>query len=84
MGQKRKRQRRIALALSALLTPAAVLAAVVGLWSIAADLNWTSRFAIPSGLFSHWQVWLGTAAALQLCSHALNRYARNRDAAASS
>jgi len=33
----------------------------------------TKEFAIH-GLFSHWQVWLGAAALLQLCSYALSRY----------
>lgn len=86
-GGKRGKNRRSALAVAALLTPAAVMAAVLGLWRIAADLNWTSSFAIPSGFFSHWQVWLGAAALLQLCSHILNRYGkrgdRDRDRAAS-
>jgi hypothetical protein len=65
------------------LTPAAVLFSALGAWRIAADLHWANRFAIPSGLFSHWQVWLGGAALLQVCSRALNRYGRGGDATAS-
>ncbi len=61
-----------------MLTPAAAMAAVLALWRIAADLNWTNSFAISSGLFSHWQVWLGAAILLQLCAHILNRYGRKR------
>jgi hypothetical protein len=68
---------------AALLTPAAAMAAVLALWRIAADLNWANSFAIPSGLFSHWQVWLGAAAALQLCSRILNRYGKAGDRATS-
>ena len=64
------------MALAALLTPIAFMAGVLGLWGIAADLNWTSSFAIPSGLFSHWQVWLVVAVLLQLCSRILGRYGR--------
>ncbi|HWB86987.1 MAG TPA: hypothetical protein VG675_22785 [Bryobacteraceae bacterium] len=73
----------MALATAALLTPAAVMASVLGVWRIAADFNWAKSFAIPSGLFSHWQVWLGGAAVLQFCSYMLNRYGRGGDAAAS-
>ena len=78
-----RRNQRIALVVAALLTPAAAIAAALALWRIGADLNWANRFAIPSGIFSHWQVWLGAAAALQFCSRLLNRYGRDRDRAAS-
>ena len=79
----RRRDQRMALAVAALLTPAATVAAALALWRIGADLNWANSFAIPSGIFSHWQVWLGAAAALQFCSHLLNRYGKGRDRAAS-
>ena len=82
-GAVRRKNRRVALMLSALLTPAAAMALALACWRIAADLNWTSTFAISSGLFSHWQSWLAAAALLQLASRVLNRYARNGDPAAS-
>jgi hypothetical protein len=75
--------RRTALAAAALLTPAALIASVLALWRVAADLKFTNSFAIPSGLFSHWQVWLAASVLLQLCSRVLNRYGRGRDAATS-
>ncbi|HYW42359.1 MAG TPA: hypothetical protein VE959_05855 [Bryobacteraceae bacterium] len=75
--------RRVALAFAALLTPAAALAGVFALWRLAADLKWTSQFVIPSGLFSHWQVWVVAAGLLELCSHLLNRYGRGRNATTS-
>src|SRR4051794_41844318 len=56
------KNRRLALALGALLTPAAVMASVLGLWRLAADMKWTGEFGISSGLFSHWQGWLPLAA----------------------
>ena len=80
---RRGRNQRIALVVAALLTPAAAIAAALGLWRIAADLNWANNFAIPSGVFSHWQVWLGAAAALQFCSRILNRYGKGAGRAAS-
>jgi hypothetical protein len=83
LGSARNNDRKFALVAGALLSPAALMASVLALWRIAADLNFTNRFAIPSGLFSHWQVWLGAAVGLQLCSRVLNRYARGGDAATS-
>jgi hypothetical protein len=75
--------RRLALAAASLITPAALMAGVLGVWRIGADLKWTNGFAIASGLFSHWQVWLGVAFVLQLCAHILNRYGRGGNAAVS-
>jgi hypothetical protein len=83
VARKRGKNKRIALAVAALLPPAAFCAGVLGLWRIAADLNWTGSFAIATGLFSHWQVWCGAAVALQLCARALNRYGKSGDPAAS-
>lgn len=77
----RRKKRQIALAVAALLPPAAFMACILGLWSIAADLNWTDSFAIPSGIFSHWHVWLGAAVALQLCARLLSRYGKRGDSA---
>jgi len=83
VGRKRRTNKRLALAVAALLPPGAFLAGVLGAWRIAADLNWTNSFAIPSGIFSHWQVWLGAAIALQFCARLLNRYGKSGDPAAS-
>jgi hypothetical protein len=83
LGRKRQKNRRMALVLAALLPPSALAAAILATWRIAADLNWTNSFAISSGIFSHWQVWLGAAVALQMCARALNRYGKSGDAAAS-
>lgn len=66
----------LALAVSALLTPAAVATAILGLWRIAADLDWASDFAIDSGFFSHWQVWIAAAILLELCARLLGRHGR--------
>ena len=83
LGERRGRNRRLALAAGAFLTPAAAVACALALWSIAADLRFTNRFAIASGLFSHWQVWIGAAAALELCSRVLNRIGKGEDTATS-
>ena len=52
--------------LPALLTPASVVALVLGLWRVSSDLGWTEEFLISDGFFSHWQVWIGLAIALQV------------------
>jgi hypothetical protein len=74
---KRARNRRLAQGIAALLKPAALMALALGMWGIGADLKLTGAFAITSGWFSRWPVWLGTAVLLQLCSFALNRYGRS-------
>jgi hypothetical protein len=82
VGKQGRKNRRMALATAALLTPLAVMASALGFWRIAADLGLTANFAIPSGLFSHWHIWLGAAALLQFCSRALSRYGRAEGAPA--
>lgn len=68
--------RRMALAFGALLTPAALMAAALACWRLATDMNWASEFAISSGPFSHWQVWVGMAVILEIAATKLNRYGR--------
>jgi hypothetical protein len=82
VGRNWSENRRAALALAALLDPAAVMALALGLWGIAAELSWVSSFAIPSGLFSHWETWMAAAAGLEFCAAALNRYGKSGGAAA--
>jgi hypothetical protein len=84
LGSRRTdRGKKLALILGALLSPAALVASVLAMWRIAADLNFTNSFAIASGLFSHWQVWLAAAVLLQVCSRVLNWYGRSGKAATS-
>jgi hypothetical protein len=83
IGKQRRKNRRVASAVAALLTLPAVMALALAIWRIAADLGWTNSFAIPSGPFSHWQLWLGAAILLQLCAHMLNRYSKHDDTAVS-
>jgi hypothetical protein len=78
----RRKNPTLAVALGALLTLTAVAAGVLGLWRVAADLGWTSDFAIPSGFFSHWQVWVAAAVLFEVCSRFLQRYARRQSAGA--
>jgi hypothetical protein len=79
LQHKRRKNRRVALAFASFLTPAAVMTAALGIWRLAADLQWASNFAIHNGIFSHWQVWFASAGLLQTGSHFLNRYGRAED-----
>lgn len=74
--RKRRKNQHVALALASLLTPGAVMACVLALWRLAADVGDTSQFPITNGLFSHWQVWFGTAAIVQFLAIVLNRYGK--------
>jgi hypothetical protein len=71
--QKRRKNRHVALATAALLVPVAVMAYVLVLWRLAADLTLAGQFPISNGLFSHWQVWLTLAASLHFVAVILNR-----------
>src|SRR5258708_23516113 len=57
--------RQLADVLVALLTPAALIALVMGMWRVCADLGWAGAFLITGGFFSHWQVWIALSAALK-------------------
>lgn len=71
---KKRKNRHVALASAALLTPSAVTAFVLSMWRLGADLGITRAFAIQTGLFSHWQVWLAISVAIQFLAVLLNRY----------
>ena len=83
LGRERRKNRRMALAIAALMPPLALTAGLFAIWRIAADLKLAASFAIVSGLFSHWQVWMGAAVGLQLVAYGLNRYGNSQDPTAS-
>jgi hypothetical protein len=72
--QKARKNRHIALASAALLTPAALTAFVLSMWRLGADLGFARSFAIHTGILSHWQVWLAISVAIQFIAVVLNRY----------
>ncbi|MEZ5351493.1 MAG: hypothetical protein R2762_02565 [Bryobacteraceae bacterium] len=73
------KNRPLALAGAGLLAPAAVMAFILALWRLAADLSLTSNFAIAEGPLSHWHVWVLLAAMLAIAAIKLNRYGRGGD-----
>src|SRR5512146_2896108 len=72
--KKRRKNQQTALAVSGMLTPAALMACALALWRIGTDMSLTGSFPIPHGLFSHWQVWFVTAGVMQGASVARSRY----------
>ena len=74
VSKKRRKNQHVALAMASLLTPAAVMAFVLGFWRLFADVKVTNEFPITTGFFSHWQVWLTSAAVLQVLATVLNNY----------
>jgi hypothetical protein len=81
VGKGVRKNTRQASVAAALLNPAAAITAALALWRVTADMNITRSFAIPSGFFSHWQVWLAAAVILQVCSRVLNRYSHSEEEA---
>lgn len=66
---------RIAMLSASLLTLVAISCASLGLWRVGADLDRAGDFVIRDGVFSHWQVWIGAAVAVQYTSWWLARHA---------
>lgn len=72
--RQEQRSSQVALAVSALLSPSALMCGALALWRIGADLKLTGDFAITQGIFSRWQVWGVVALGLQAGAWALNRH----------
>ncbi|HEY1948466.1 MAG TPA: hypothetical protein VGG97_15765 [Bryobacteraceae bacterium] len=67
------RYKTLALAVSSLLIPCALIAFTLAFWSIAADMRWSTTFFVSTGLFSHWEVWLASAGLLLLLARILGQ-----------
>ena len=76
VNRKSGKNRHIAVVFGSLLVPIALMAYVLALWSLSADLGVTQEFAL-TGLFAHWQVWLAAGGLVQLAASFLNRYAES-------
>lgn len=76
MQRRKGKNRHVALALAGLLAPASVMAFILAIWRIAADMSATTKFAIDEGPFSHWHVWIVIAVVLAVAAVRLNRYGR--------
>ena len=70
--------RALSAAFGALLVPAALMAYSLGFWRLASDIGLAGQFGI-TGVFSHWQLWIGLGVILHAGSITLNRYSRGGD-----
>lgn len=75
--QKTGKNRHIAITFAWLLAPAVMIAFLLAVWRLAADMSYANEFAIREGIFSHWHVWLVIAAALSFVVQKLSRYGRS-------
>jgi hypothetical protein len=71
--------RQLANILVALLTPAALVALVMGIWRVCTDLGWAGAFLITDGFFSHWQVWIALSVGLKMLSSTLIAWGSRTD-----
>ena len=71
--RKLGKNRHVAMAFSALLVPASLMAYALGIWRLASDMGIAGEPGLV-GVSSHWQVWIGLGAALNLASATLKRY----------
>ena len=69
------KNRHVASAMAALLTPLALMAYVLGFWRLASDMGLAGEFGID-GVFSHWQIWIPMGALFQFAAGGLNKYGR--------
>lgn len=79
--QSRARRGALVFAFGHGLNLCSVVALLAAFWRLGNDLNWTKRFAISQGLFSHWQLWLALAVLLQVAATILQRHSRGGGAA---
>lgn len=75
VSRRKGKNSRIATLASSLLTMVSLSCAALGLWRVGTDLDWAGGFVFSDGFLSHWQVWVGIAAAVQYVAWRLTRYA---------
>jgi hypothetical protein len=73
VARKSGKNRNAAFTFAALLKPLALIAYVLAIWRLASDMGMTGEFVF-TGLFSHWQVWMGIGALVHIVSSVMARY----------
>jgi hypothetical protein len=71
------KNRHVALATAALMTPATLMMFVMAMWRIGADVGIATEFPITEGVWQHWQMWIAAAGISHMVSVLLNRYGRD-------
>jgi hypothetical protein len=72
--RRKGKNSKAALLLASLLTLVAISLGALGLWRLGQDLGFLGDFVFPTGLLSHWQVWMAGAIACQYACWRLTRY----------
>ncbi len=75
LTHRRVKNGRAALLFASLLTLVSISIGILGSWRLCEDLGFAGDFVFQSGLLSHWQVWMASAAVIQYASWRLTRYA---------
>jgi hypothetical protein len=83
LREDRRPNRGLAALAAAVFWPFGVVCFLVCGWRWAFDLDWTARFLIDEGVFSHWQPWFVAGTLWQVLAVTLRRYAEGGEAAAS-
>jgi hypothetical protein len=78
LQHRRGTNRELSAAFGALFVPASLMAYSLGFWRLASDMGLAGQFGI-TGVFSHWQVWIGLGVILHGAAITLNRYSRGGD-----
>ncbi len=73
VARKAGKNRNAAFTAAALLKPLALVAYMLGIWRLASDMGMTGEFVF-TGLFSHWQVWMGLGVFVHILSSVLAKY----------
>jgi hypothetical protein len=73
IARKSGKNRNAAYTFAALLKPLALIAYVLGIWRLASDMSMTAEFVF-TGIFSHWQVWMGIGVFVHVVSSVLSKY----------
>ncbi len=72
VGRHGFRHREVAAAATSLITPTCVMAYILAVWRLGADMGITGGSGMK-GLFSHWQLWMALGLVLQFGGRTLNR-----------
>jgi hypothetical protein len=78
VARRSGKNRNAAFTLAALLKPLALIAYVLGVWRLASDMGLAGEFVF-TGVFSHWQVWMGMGVFVHTVSSVLARYGSGGD-----
>ena len=79
--RRKGKNSRLAWVAAGFLTLGSVSCLILALWRLGVDFGWAADFVFPDSSFlSHWQIWLLSAALIQVAAWKLNRYGKPKPA----